>query len=92
MEAGWAEVRAVMVLAKVVGGVKTDTQMKAEQRQELAEKAGACAVLLLRVARTKGSPRIAGIHENPLLEPLRGRADFQELVREIEKNPPSQPK
>jgi serine/threonine-protein kinase len=87
--AGWGEVRAALVLTKVVVAAGADSQLEEKRRRETVEQAGARAVALLRSAWQKGSPEAPTFGDRPALSPLRGRADFHELMREIEKAKPS---
>lgn len=66
-----------------------DGHLTPAERARLSEEYAASAVALLRRAQAAGFFTVAALVErlrnNPELAPLRSRADFQALVRDLEK-------
>jgi tetratricopeptide (TPR) repeat protein len=87
IHASWADSMSARIFASLTGAAQEDTGLEEKQRREVVETAGARAVLMLRDAVKKGYPRTKELGQNPALAPLRKRTDFQELLREIEKEP-----
>ena len=79
------ETHAATLQAKLVDAAMRDKSLTTERSGELVERAGARGVVLLRAAVKKGWPDAKTLGRQPEFTPLRSRADFQELVRDIEK-------
>jgi tetratricopeptide (TPR) repeat protein len=66
------------VYALCSGAVAKDSQLPVAERERLAEHYAACATRLLAEAPR---PAAEALGQDPDLEPLRGRKDFQDLLR-----------
>jgi tetratricopeptide (TPR) repeat protein len=64
--------------------VDKDAQLSQEERGALAHFYGDRALEQLRAALQKGLKDVQRLRTDPALEPLRARADFQELVKGLE--------
>jgi hypothetical protein len=85
MPEGWEEYsRAACFLAACIPLAATDRQLSNEERERLARAYGDQAVQLLRQAIDRGYRDIADLKRASILQPLRGRADFRELLAELE--------
>jgi hypothetical protein len=68
-----------------VAAVQKDAQTAAAQREKLAEDYARRAIALLRRAVQAGFNDLKHLKTgDPDLESLRGRADFQQMVQELE--------
>jgi serine/threonine protein kinase len=75
--------RGAVVLARCVALAEKDA-LPAEKRTALARAYGERGVELLRQAIENGFSNARSLREDPQLEPLRGRADFKQLLSELE--------
>jgi serine/threonine protein kinase len=75
---------AATCLARCVAIVERNDKTTTEERQELATKYGASAVKLLRQAVAVGFEDVQALKQNPALDPLRDRPDFQQMLAERE--------
>ena len=84
-----AEYVAAMLLSRLAARIAGDAGLEEQQRRTLTETHAARAVALLRAAVKDGlpQPEKAMLGQKPELAPLRTRADFQELLREVDKTP-----
>jgi hypothetical protein len=71
---------AAVCLARCMRLVQQDKALSSEQRQGLIQKYGARAVELLRQAVANGFADGQALRSNTVLEPLRERSDYRELV------------
>jgi hypothetical protein len=71
------------LLAVCAGLAAKDANLPEARRRELTQTYGAEAVRMLREAITKGWNGAEELHKLPVYNPLRGRADFQQLLREL---------
>jgi hypothetical protein len=72
------------VSAERVAGVLMTAGLPEERRRALADEYAGRAVALLRAAVEKGFDDLDRLRKNVELEPLRSRADFHKLVRDLE--------
>jgi hypothetical protein len=73
------------ILARCIPLAERDSTLPAEKRQALAQSYGDEAVAILRQGPGRGSgPGLGRLDADPNLAPLRPRADFQRLVRDLE--------
>jgi serine/threonine-protein kinase len=73
------------ILARCIPLAEQDSALTAEKRAALAKSYGDQAVALLRQASQRGSrPNLDRLKADPNLTPLRPRADFQELIRDLD--------
>jgi serine/threonine-protein kinase len=76
------------IQARSAAFVREDDQLSEQERQKLAEEYAAQAVKLLRRLQVAGyfnaPSRLAQLRQDPELTPLRSRADFQGLMKELE--------
>jgi tetratricopeptide (TPR) repeat protein len=79
---------AACLVARCVLLAAQDGQLSEEKRQELARTYADRALELLRQAVGHGYRDAAEMKQDPALAPLRPRADFQQLLAELEKAPP----
>ena len=75
---------AACYLAMCATLVEKDGKLSPEKRKELAQTYGKRGVQLLREAMKRGYRAINQLKKDPELNPLRARADFGQLVRELE--------
>jgi serine/threonine protein kinase len=81
----WQEChQAATHLARCVPLAEKDAQLTEDQRRTLAQAYADQAVARLREAVAKGCTDPAQLTKPAAFDPLRGRADFQELVRTLE--------
>jgi eukaryotic-like serine/threonine-protein kinase len=80
--AGWYE--AAGALALCVSLTAKDATQTPGQRDELAKAYADRAIRMLRTAVQKGFKDAGHLKQNPDLDPLRSRADFKELLAELE--------
>lgn len=82
---------AARVFALSYVAAKDHAKLSQPQREELANRYGARAVDLLRLAAKKGSNNADKLRADQDLRSLRGRDDFKELLGELERQtkPPS---
>ena len=76
--------RAAFVLAECVTRVERDDQMADERKKELSETFATEATTLLRQAIDKGYRNLDALKGDLILQPLRPRGDFQDLLAELE--------
>jgi eukaryotic-like serine/threonine-protein kinase len=77
------EHRLAAILARCAGLAQKDNKLPEARRSELAQGYGDRALELLRRARHAGFKDLASLNNNKDFDPLRARADFQQLVREL---------
>jgi serine/threonine protein kinase/tetratricopeptide (TPR) repeat protein len=77
-------VRAAGFLARCVSPANGDERLPEGQRREVAQAYARRAVELLREAVSRGYKDVNALKRLPEYEPLRGREDFQKLLRELE--------
>ena len=77
--------RAAQFLAQCVSQSRKDTTLDDTQRQEHARNYTSRAAAILRTAIEKGVLKDARKLQSPFLAPLREDAEFQKLIRELEK-------
>jgi serine/threonine-protein kinase len=75
---------AACFLSLAIPAVENDAQLPEAKRQELAQHYGDRAVALLREAVQRGFHNAEHMKNDPDLEPLRRREDFQKLLKELE--------
>src|SRR5262249_52503031 len=81
----WKEYhRAAELLARCVPLAEKDVRLPEDQRRSLTQAYADQAVGLLREAVAKGCTDAAQLTKPKAFDPLRSRADFQELVRTLE--------
>jgi tetratricopeptide (TPR) repeat protein len=81
---GWEErLSAGWFLALCVPLAERDARLTAAERQALRRDYADRAVRFLREAVQRGYKNVAFLRENPELEPLRARPDFQDLLRAL---------
>jgi tetratricopeptide (TPR) repeat protein len=81
----WADRYWAGILARCIPLAEQDSTLPVEERQALARAYGDRAMVLLRSSAQRGSaPRLPPLKADPKLAPLRSRADFQQLIREVE--------
>jgi hypothetical protein len=80
---------AAVVLAYCAGIVETDTRVAPAKRPEMARAYADRAMGLLKQAVGRGFCDAARLRNNAAFAPLRQRADFQELLRQLETRPGS---
>src|SRR5207248_2719803 len=66
--------------------VDRDSRLGADEKERLRAEYGAQAVALLRLALERGASNPARWENDPSLQPLRGRADFQALLAQVRKS------
>ncbi|MCI0459220.1 MAG: tetratricopeptide repeat protein, partial [Gemmataceae bacterium] len=82
---GWEEhIRAAGFLARCVALAAKDEQLTEEERPQVARGYGDEAVVLLRGAVGNGWQNAAAALKAPVFDPLRARADFRQLLAELE--------
>jgi serine/threonine protein kinase/tetratricopeptide (TPR) repeat protein len=82
---GWQEYRqAAAILCQCSGLAEKDAALPEGQRQAVARGYADQAVGLLRQAVTRGYKDRDDLQKDPVLSPLRSRADFQKLLAELE--------
>jgi tetratricopeptide (TPR) repeat protein len=82
---GWRENLLVAeFLARCAASAGKDTGLSEERRRALADEYAGRAVALLREAVDKGYKDLERLQKDRGLLPLRSRADFQKLVRDLE--------
>jgi tetratricopeptide (TPR) repeat protein len=82
----YAAARLLAQCARLAG---EDRKLGSGDRTSAAEKNAASAVALLRQAIQHGLPKKVRLDQEPDLQPVRSRADFQELLRQAgSANPP----
>src|SRR5262249_7291482 len=79
-------VLAAECVARCIPLVKADTGLSMDDREKLGETYALEAVKLLREAVTRGFRGVQELRTVPAYEPLRGRADFRNLLDGMEKN------
>jgi serine/threonine protein kinase/tetratricopeptide (TPR) repeat protein len=85
----WPEYyQAAAFLARCVPLAETDAQKPAEQRAALAQSYGDQAVAALRQAVKKGFTDAGRLKKDPAFAPLQSRADFQQLLSDLEAGTP----
>jgi serine/threonine protein kinase/tetratricopeptide (TPR) repeat protein len=75
---------AASLLCRCVTLADKDVQLAEPQRRELAQNYAGRAVSLLRQAVARGYKDATRMRSDPHLEPVRGRADFKELLAGLE--------
>jgi hypothetical protein len=81
---GWrVSYLAAGLLSRCVPLAEKDGGLPEAKRKELARKYGRQAVEVLRTAVQQGFKRYPSLEADPAFAPLRPRADFQELLREL---------
>src|SRR5262249_44974835 len=78
--------RAACFLARCVPLAEKDRQLDEAQRKKLVHQYGDRAMKLLRQAVQNGFQDVQQLKTATVLAPLRPRADFQQLVSELEKH------
>jgi serine/threonine protein kinase/tetratricopeptide (TPR) repeat protein len=81
-------VRAAWYLCRCTSEVQKDDELPEEERSRLAQRYSDRAVEMLRQAIAKGNKDVNRFKTEPVFAPLRSRADFQELVAELERKAP----
>ena len=72
---------------------KRDDRLASEKRVELAEQYGSQAVQYLGQAIAQGYRlKAETLQKSPLFAPIRERADFQTLLKELQKQAPAEKK
>jgi hypothetical protein len=82
------EYNAARSLANDIKQLWRDEQLPRAKREAMARDYGDLAVDLLRQAVTKGLRDARLLRDDPVLAPLRDRADFFQLLREVEGGAP----
>jgi tetratricopeptide (TPR) repeat protein len=77
--------KAACYLARCVPLAEKDDKLSELQRKERVQQYGDRALKLLQLAVKHGFNDVQRLKKDPALAPLRSRADFQELVAELEK-------
>jgi eukaryotic-like serine/threonine-protein kinase len=72
-------------LARCIPLAQKDPHLSQENRAKLVRQYADASMAFLRAAQQKQSKDLPQIHINPAFAPLRGRADFQELLAEVAK-------
>jgi hypothetical protein len=76
---------AARALARCIALVEADISLPAEKRKTLAREYGDRAVKQLRSAIQKGYRDLEQLKRDPVLNPLRPREDFKQLLAELKK-------
>jgi tetratricopeptide (TPR) repeat protein len=79
---------AAGIFARCIPLAEKDGKLREARRQELAKSYGDGAIAALRRAVKNGYKDVANIKNDKDLDPLRSRADFKELLQELEKSAP----
>jgi len=72
-------------IARCIPLAKKDADLSAEKRDGLARQYAEETMALLQSAQRKSTKDLPQIHTNPAFQPLRNRADFQELLAKVAK-------
>jgi hypothetical protein len=85
---GWKEnPRAAAHLSRCAALAAQDTELEEPRRAEVAQAYADQAMQLLREAVRQGYKDVKHLKTNSDFKPLAARADFQELVSQLEKQP-----
>jgi tetratricopeptide (TPR) repeat protein len=82
----WRLEDVALQFAQCLPLVDGDPKLAAEEKARLRAEYGSRAVALLRQAWEKRRPSAAGWENDPRLQPLRDREDYQQLLIQVRKN------